>query len=141
MNKVIINNAVEILQKKIKSNELAMQILQLDKHKYELRRVADAHSKYICDEKIKLVVELNKELSKHMKDITTWREEYCQNLVSQLNELDTLDETKELYANIHKYDGITASLMAQRDALEATINTTELIQYKFNCGNSCANDM
>ncbi len=134
---VIINNAAEILQKKIKSNDIAIQILGLDKYKYAARRAADAASIETCDEKLKLIAELNAELNLNMKNMTDWREEYCQNLVSQLNELDSSDYHKDLYERIHKYDALIANLMAQRDAIEATIPATaEITQYKFKA-NSC----
>ncbi len=141
MSNYTINNAGEILQKKITSNELAIQILNLDKLKYDARRAADAHSKYLCDEKIKLVAELTAEYSSQMKSMTDWREEYCQNLIKQINDLDELDETQELYNNIHKYDATINMLMAQRDNIESSIPTTaDISQYKFKCSNNCATD-
>ena len=141
MEKVIINNAAEVLQKKIKANDIAIQILNLDKYKYAARRAADAASMQTCDEKIKLVAELNAELSKQLKDMTDWREDYCQNLVNQLNELDLSETHAELYERIHKYDPQIQTLMSQRDAIESSIPaTSDITQFKFRCANNCAND-
>ena len=141
MEKVIVNNAAEILQKKIKANDIAIQILNLDKYKYAARRSADLASMQTCDEKIKLVAELNAELSKQLKDMTNWREDYCQNLVNQLNELDLSETHAELYERIHKYDPQIQTLMNQRDTIESSIpSTADITQFKFKCANNCSND-
>jgi hypothetical protein len=123
-----IHDAKQIISRKILVNKMSIEQLQNNTDLIENTILLHKYGLNIISKKKVLVEKINEIMERQLSEFTAFRQEQCNKLYEEINDLDQhTDELKLIMSNCKKYEELMLNLQHKIQYIEDQIPKSEII--------------